>query len=121
MQERSSPVVRLRPAGFLMSEKPPVRVSGVDHIKVPPDERSVWWCKRKLGILALRVNVGMAVPSVELVVSTGDGEPDKREKRKEHGEEIAAGHGLILMPILSTVLVKFIKRASLCEIVPLRG
>ena len=68
-----------------MAEKPPVRVSGVDHIKVAPNERSVWWRKRKLGILALRVDMnGMAIPSMKLVVGAGDGKPDEGEKQKEH-------------------------------------
>ena len=113
MQEGSSPVVGLRPAGFLMSKKPPVRVSGVDHIKVAPDERSVWWCERKLGILALRMNVGMAVPSMKFVINASDSKSNEAEKRKKHVEEHSAGQESFSVPFLNMILVKLIKRVSL--------
>ena len=87
MQEENSPVVGLWPDRLLMAEQPSVRVCGVDHVEVTPDERTVWGRERKLRILALWVGVSrsMVVASMELVVGACDNEPDEREQGKEHG------------------------------------
>ena len=85
-QEENSPVVGFWPDGLLMAEEPSMRIRGVDHVEVTPDERAVWWRERKLRILTLcmDVSMGMAVASAEPAVCAGDGEPDEREQGKEH-------------------------------------
>ena len=87
MQEENLPVVGLWPAGFLMAEEPSMRVRGVDHIEVTPDEGTVRWRERKLGIFAFCITVCRTIAGVKLIVGTGNGEPGKRKKTKEpHGE-----------------------------------
>ena len=118
MQGGSSPVVWLRPVSLLMAEEPTMRVCGVDHVEVTPDERTVWRCERDLRILALCVNVSMSmtVASVELVVGAGDGEPDEREQGKEHDRGASAGNDMIS---ISGNRVRACERRSLCAQRPL--
>ena len=73
-----------------MAEKPSMRICGVYHVEVTPDERTVWRCERNLWILAL---------CVELVVGAGDGKPNEREQGKEHGGGTSLW-GSVMYPVI---------------------